>query len=95
MANWVLKGLRTGIKSSGYPSRRDDAPGISPGRPIGTSLKSAAAADQLVARCPTEAIARGNGGITIDHGRCIHCFRCHVAASSTSRWQRKQWMHRP
>lgn len=87
MANWVLKGLRTGVKSSGYPSRRDDTPGTSPGRPIGTSLKSAAAADQLVARCPTEAIARENGGIAIDHGRCIHCFRCQRDVDEAATWQ--------
>ena len=33
MANWVLKGLRTGIKTTAYPSRHDDAPGVSPGPP--------------------------------------------------------------
>ena len=76
MANWVLKGLRTGIKSSAYPRWPDDAPGVSPGRPVGTRLKSATAADELVARCPTHAIARENGGIAIDQGRCVHCFRC-------------------
>jgi Ni,Fe-hydrogenase III small subunit len=87
MANWVLKGLRTGIKSSGYPSRSDDAPGISPGRPIGTQLKSATAADQLVARCPTQAIKREDSGIAIDHGRCVHCFRCQRDVEEAATWQ--------
>jgi Ni,Fe-hydrogenase III small subunit len=77
MANWVLKGLRTGIKTSSYPRRADDAPGISPGRPVGTLLSSPGRAEELARRCPTTAIAAENSGIAIDHGNCVHCFRCH------------------
>ena len=87
MANWVLKGLRTGIKSSAYPRRIDDAAGTSPGRPTATHLKSATAADELVARCPTQAIARQNSGITIDQGRCIHCFRCRRDVAEEAAWE--------
>jgi Ni,Fe-hydrogenase III small subunit len=76
MANWVLQGLRTGIKSGGYPDRPDDAPGISPGRPIGTRL-SASRAEELARLCPTGAIAAQDGGIAVAHGNCVHCFRCH------------------
>jgi Ni,Fe-hydrogenase III small subunit len=32
----------------------------------------------LAARCPTRAIAAENGGIAIDHGRCVACYRCHA-----------------
>jgi Ni,Fe-hydrogenase III small subunit/ferredoxin-like protein FixX len=87
MANWVLKGLRTGVKSSVYPRRLDSAPGLSPGRPVETSLKSATAADVLVARCPTRAIARRDGGIEIDQGRCVHCFRCRREVNDPASWQ--------
>ena len=87
MANWVLKGLRTGVKSSGYPGRPDDAPGVSPGRPMGTRLKSATAADALVARCPTQAIARENGAIAIDRGRCVHCCRCRRDVEEAAAWE--------
>jgi Ni,Fe-hydrogenase III small subunit len=76
VANWVVKGLRTGIKSSSYPDRYEGAPGVSPGRPMGTKL-SAARSDELVRRCPTGAIAAQEGGVAIAHGRCVHCFRCH------------------
>jgi Ni,Fe-hydrogenase III small subunit len=76
MANWVLKGLRTGIKSSSYPERPEDAPGISPGRPVGTEL-TAARAEELARRCPTGAIAARDGGIAVDYGHCVHCSRCH------------------
>jgi Ni,Fe-hydrogenase III small subunit len=77
MANWVLKGLRTGIKTTAYPEQPEHAPGVSPGRPVGVCLRSAKKADSLVERCPTQAIARRDGGVAIEHGRCIHCFRCH------------------
>ena len=87
MANWVLKGLRTGVKSSAYPGQPDDAPGVSPGRPMGTRLKSATAADALVARCPTQAIARENSGIAIDQGRCVHCFRCRRDVDEPAAWE--------
>jgi len=87
MANWVLKGLRTGVKSSAYPNRPDDAPGVSPGRPMGTRLKSPTAADELAARCPTQAIARENGGIAIDQGRCIHCSRCRRDVGEAAAWE--------
>jgi Ni,Fe-hydrogenase III small subunit/ferredoxin-like protein FixX len=86
MANWVLKGLRTGIRTSVYPHRHDDAPGVSPGRPQGSRLRSAGEADNLVERCPTQAITRSNGGIAIDHGRCIHCFRCQRDVSTAIEW---------
>jgi Ni,Fe-hydrogenase III small subunit len=76
MANWVLTGLRTGIKTSPFPAHADGAPGVSPGRPIGTGTPSDAAADALVARCPVAAIVRQNGGVAIEEGRCVHCFRC-------------------
>jgi Ni,Fe-hydrogenase III small subunit/ferredoxin-like protein FixX len=87
MANWVLKGLRTGVKASVYPSRLDNAPGISPGRPVATRLKSATAADGLVARCPTRAIARQDGRVVIDLGRCVHCFRCQREGKDPVSWQ--------
>ena len=76
MANWVLKGLRTGIKSGGYPEMIEDAPGISPGRPAGTRLDPARA-DALARRCPTGAIVPQEGGIAVKQGSCVHCFRCH------------------
>ncbi len=75
MTNWVLRGLRTGIRSSGYPERTEESPGASPGRPVGTGLDRAAA-EALQRRCPTGAISAGEGGISVAHGRCIHCFRC-------------------
>jgi Ni,Fe-hydrogenase III small subunit len=81
MANWVLQGLRTGIKSSRYPDRPDDAPGVSPGRPVGTKL-SPERAEALARRCPTPAIVAEARGIAVEQGRCVHCFRCRDDASA-------------
>lgn len=89
MANWVVKGLRTGIRTTPYPRRPDDSVGISPGRPRGTALSSADHAEELAQRCPTGAIISQNSGIAIDYGRCVHCFRCHDGANEDgAAWER-------
>jgi len=76
VANWVLQGLRTGIKTSSYPNRPDSSPGISPGRPRGAEFGSRTDVEDLVKRCPTRAILAQNSGIAVEHGRCVHCMRC-------------------
>jgi Ni,Fe-hydrogenase III small subunit len=76
MANWVLKGLRTGIRTTGYPDRPELIPGVSPGRPRGTALRSTEKAERLVERCPSGAIAEQDSGVAVDHTRCVHCLRC-------------------
>ena len=78
MTNWVLKGLRTGIKTTSYPEAPERAAGVSPGRPGATLLRSPASAASLAERCPTRAIAQHDGGVAIDHRRCIHCSRCRL-----------------
>jgi len=89
MANWVLKGLRTGIKTTPYPRRADDALGVSPGRPRGTLLSSTDRAEELARRCPTGAIVSKNNGIAIDHGSCVHCFRCQGGENEdAAAWER-------
>jgi Ni,Fe-hydrogenase III small subunit len=88
MANWVLKGLRTGIKSSAYADRRDVAAGVSPGQPSGVAMGSAGEADAVVSRCPTRAIARHDNGVVVKQGQCVHCFRCQAdEASPGIPWQ--------
>ena len=76
MANWVLQGLRTGIKTTRYPQRAEAAAGVSPGRPIGAVAHSEEDAESLVATCPTGALSRRKASVEIDQGRCVHCFRC-------------------
>lgn len=80
MNNWVFRGLRAGIRTSGYPRRPETTPGVSPGRPIETPISDAAAED-LASLCPTDAIRPAAGRVDIDHGQCIHCSRCRPDAS--------------
>lgn len=76
MTSWVLAGLRSGIRTTGYPARAETTPGTSPGRPLGARPGSAAAAERLAQLCPTGAIRPQDGAVAVEQGRCVHCFRC-------------------
>lgn len=75
MSQWVFTGLRTGIRSTRYPSRPESAPGVSPGLPGGRALPPDQAA-ALAARCPTGALTATGGQVRVDPRRCVHCLRC-------------------
>ena len=74
MSQWVIKGIRTGIKTTAYPRGAENAAGITPGLPRGGSFGAGAAG--LVERCPTHALDRTDGEISVDSRRCVHCYRC-------------------
>ena len=83
MTGWVLKGLRTGIKSGRYPDAPEDAAGISPGRPRGGQTTHAA---ELAALCPSDAISEQAGAVEIDYRTCIHCARCRRDSPAPIAW---------
>jgi Ni,Fe-hydrogenase III small subunit len=88
MTKWVAKGLRTGIRSTHYPASDEPSAGVSPGRPGGTRLENTRAAAALVDLCPTEALAADANGVSVLHGRCVHCFRCARSEGSADvRWE--------
>ena len=35
MSQWVINGIRTGIKTTAYPAKPETAAGVSPGLPVG------------------------------------------------------------
>ncbi len=75
MTRWVLSGLRTGIKTTRYPARAEQAPGVTPGLPAARALGEGERG--LVAeRCPTGALVRHRDRIEVDARRCVHCMRC-------------------
>ncbi len=86
MANWVLKGLRTGIRTTDYPDRPEKTVGVSPGLPYGAALRSGEKAASLVEVCPTGAIARLDSGVAIDQTRCVHCQRCRGETDDAVPW---------
>jgi Ni,Fe-hydrogenase III small subunit len=79
VANWVWKGLTSGIKSTAYPVRAELAAGVTPGRPV-AAAQLTLPAEELAARCPTDAISPSESGVAIDQGRCVHCRRCQADA---------------
>src|SRR5271156_5119036 len=87
MSQWVIKGLRTGIKSTRYPHVQETAAGTSPGLPSAVRLPPELA-QSLVARCPTDALELAPDGVDANLGRCIHCFRCLRGTNSPVNWER-------
>lgn len=88
MMKWVVKGLRTGIKSTRYPYSPETAPGATPGRPAGTHLADDDSRTRLRDLCPTGAIEQEAEGVAVLQDRCVHCFRCVRARPPTViRWE--------
>lgn len=86
MSQWVIKGLRTGIKTTGYPRTAEAAAGVSPGMPVGGAFAVATAA-ALVERCPTQALSQTRGTVAVDYRRCVHCYRCVRGVEQPLDWQ--------
>jgi ferredoxin-like protein FixX len=86
MSKWVLKGLRTGIVTTGYPDTVETAPGLSPGRPARRAQGRSEEHLSVISRCPTGALGQNDGRITVDYARCIHCYRCARDTSSPMEW---------
>lgn len=73
MANWTLKSLTRGIRTTHWPRRKESAPGVTPGRPAPAASGEAALLDV----CPNNALLAPEAGvIAVDFGHCIHCQRC-------------------
>ena len=85
MSQWVLRGIRTGIKTTTYPRAAEHAPGVTAGRPRGADL--GAAAPVLVDRCLTHALQQADGKISVDQRRCVHCYRCVRDVQSALDWE--------
>ncbi len=73
---WVLRGLREGVLTTPYPKRPD---GYGPDFRASVTVldgPTAPAGTDLVALCPTGALAVREGEVHLDRGRCILCGRC-------------------
>jgi Ni,Fe-hydrogenase III small subunit len=85
MSQWVIKGIRTGIKTTAYPRGAENAAGVTPGLPRGGGFGGGAAA--LVERCLTHALDRTDGEISVDNRRCVHCYRCVRGVADPLNWE--------
>ena len=86
MSQWVIKGLRTGVKGSRYPRVEETAAGTSPGLPTATKFP-AELAQSVIARCPSGALELAPTGVDVNLRRCIHCFRCVRGTNSPMGWE--------
>jgi len=84
---WVLQGLRTGVKTTHYPAAKECTPGVSSGLPALVSEVPVERASRLVELCPTGALEAENGQVYLDDRRCVHCFRCVREATVSVRWE--------
>jgi Ni,Fe-hydrogenase III small subunit len=86
MSQWVLKGIRTGIKTTAYPRGVEHTAGVTPGLPVGGDF-SAEAAAAIAERCPTQALSQTQGSVSVDYRRCVHCFHCARGVEPALNWQ--------
>jgi Ni,Fe-hydrogenase III small subunit len=84
MSQWVINGIRTGIKTTAYPRRAEHAAGVTPGLPRGGGFGAGAAA--LVERCLTHALDQTAGEISVDVRHCVHCYRCVRGVTDPLNW---------
>ena len=85
MSRWVIKGLRTGIRTTAYPYRAERAAGVTPGLPGGGEFGVGAAA--LAQRCLTQALNATDGNISVNHRACVHCYRCVRGVARPLDWE--------
>ncbi|MFN2535710.1 MAG: NADH:ubiquinone oxidoreductase [Pseudonocardiaceae bacterium] len=73
---WVLRGLRNGVVTTGYPRRPDPYAEAFPAavRPLVTGPTNGVPVDGTL--CPTGAIRSPDDVLRVDTGRCILCGRC-------------------
>jgi Ni,Fe-hydrogenase III small subunit/ferredoxin len=83
---WVLRGLRDGVVTTGYPKRRDP---YADEFPAAVDVRREADGSPAVGEvCPTGAITVSDGQPRVDRGRCILCGACVRALPDTFTWAR-------
>jgi Ni,Fe-hydrogenase III small subunit len=85
MSQWVRRGIRTGVRTTLYPSKPETAAGVSPGLPLGGDYPADEIAS-LTARCPTQALSERDGRIVVDYRRCVHAYRCARQIATPLAW---------
>jgi Ni,Fe-hydrogenase III small subunit len=86
MSQWVINGIRTGIKTTAYPAKPEAAVGVSPGLPVGGDYPPNQAAS-LIESCPAGVFSQANGKVMADIRRCIHCYRCVRGIEHPVNWE--------
>jgi Ni,Fe-hydrogenase III small subunit/ferredoxin-like protein FixX len=91
MSQWVINGIRRGIKTTAYPARNEKAAGVSPGLPVADNYP-ADKIPALIARCPTNVFSENANRLAVENRLCIHCYRCiHEIAPPVSWEANYEW----
>jgi Ni,Fe-hydrogenase III small subunit/ferredoxin len=77
MLEWIARGLRQGIVTTGYPRRPELPPAGFRGRVAIVAGEGAMPGVESV--CPTRAIAVRAGTVSLDRGKCVLCGACVIA----------------
>lgn len=75
MGKRTPRGIRTRIRTTTYPGKKEKAGGVSPGLPHIEYCGWAGDYSTLFL-CPTNALRNEGGQIILDYASCVHCFRC-------------------
>jgi len=77
MAFWFYRGLRRGIATTRYPKGVDPwARGLPSAPTFHSARLTRDLVDRLIGLCPAGALAREEGDLVVDLGRCTACGRC-------------------
>ena len=86
MSKWVIKGLQTGIVTTGYPNNEEKSAGITPGIPQ-ANIEINENNEHIVSECPTGALKKQNKQIVLDHSKCIQCYKCLRSTDAKIPWE--------
>jgi hypothetical protein len=85
MPSWLLRGLRRGVVTTGYPARPDPSAADLPTPPVFLPGRlSAALAAALVRVCPSRALSLAGDRLRYDVGACTACRRCLQVAGAAA-----------
>ncbi len=84
---WLLRGLRNGVLTTGWPDRQDSYQQAFPVAIRVTDQGHHVDANRVADVCPTGAIqAAADGRLFVDRGRCILCRACVTARPDLFAW---------
>ncbi|MCL4441570.1 MAG: hypothetical protein M1609_13565 [Firmicutes bacterium] len=79
MANWVIRGLATGVVTTRYPFNTEHVPGSLSIAPVMAGKRCLPDCNECIKVCYTGAIKKSllsTGAFEIDYARCVFCLRC-------------------
>ncbi len=86
MAGLFIRGALNGIRTTRFPRKSEDAPGVFSGIPRATRFATSAEAERVAWLCPTGALTASGEHVNVDPRQCIACRRCATEPGSGMTW---------